>query len=402
MKLGFLAAPALGGVYTVFKELRQGLQARGMELRWIALGPQARAAQAGWEEEGACGEVVGAAEEQPLGQVRALIGHLEGEGYDGLMANVLMDLTSMNAVRYLPNRYLKVLLVHNMTPATYRAAEALRDHVHAVVGVSPRIQRDLVDRRGFSGQSTFCIPNGIDSILYAAGRRAGDPEKLRILSAGRIEDSSKGIFWLPKIAESLGGLNFEMTVAGGGPDLEKLKARFAQSQVPVTLLGPVKRPNLVALYSRHDAFLFPSRYEGLPLALLESMSAGCVPVASRISGVTDFVVEHGVSGLLFPVGDFQAAADQLRRLQEDRPALEAMSAAARESVRKKFSVQESCQDYERLILAARNTTPSQDPLPAERWEVPAELRPRLASYLPDSLKNVLRVLYERTRGGARS
>jgi glycosyltransferase involved in cell wall biosynthesis len=59
-----------------------------------------------------------------------------------------------------------------------------------------------------------------------------------------------------------------------------------------------------------DVYLSTSEFEGMSNALLEAMSHGVMPIASRVSGVGD-VVEDGVSGLLVPPGDEAALATRL-------------------------------------------------------------------------------------------
>lgn len=65
-----------------------------------------------------------------------------------------------------------------------------------------------------------------------------------------------------------------------------------------------------------DILWHPSRAEGLGTSIIDAMSLGVPPVAFRIGGVPE-VVEHDVSGLLAPPGDFPAFAAAAARLTED-------------------------------------------------------------------------------------
>ena len=64
----------------------------------------------------------------------------------------------------------------------------------------------------------------------------------------------------------------------------------------------------------------PSRYEGLPMVLLESQSAGVPSVCFECKCGPKDVIEDGVNGLLVPEGDVPRFAESLLRLMED-PAL---------------------------------------------------------------------------------
>ena len=60
----------------------------------------------------------------------------------------------------------------------------------------------------------------------------------------------------------------------------------------------------------------PSRYEGLPLVLLEAMLSGCAIVATGVGSILD-AMQDGETGLLVPVDDDEALAIALRRLRTD-------------------------------------------------------------------------------------
>jgi glycosyltransferase involved in cell wall biosynthesis len=84
----------------------------------------------------------------------------------------------------------------------------------------------------------------------------------------------------------------------------------------------------MAISASHDAFILPTRYEGVPLALIEAMSVGLVPVISNIeSGVAE-MLSHGETALLPPVGDIGAFAGAIATLDRNRPLLESISDAA--------------------------------------------------------------------------
>ena len=95
-------------------------------------------------------------------------------------------------------------------------------------------------------------------------------------------------------------------------------------------------------------FVLPTRTEGLPVALLEAMGCGVVPVVSNIdSGVPD-VVTAGVTGLLPEVGDVNGFADAVASLAGNRGLLERMSAAGRAMVEERFDVRARTREYQTL------------------------------------------------------
>lgn len=75
-------------------------------------------------------------------------------------------------------------------------------------------------------------------------------------------------------------------------------------------------PDMRSFYASVDIVVLPSRSEGCPNVVLESMAMRRALVVSDSAGSRE-VVTNGVNGLMFPVGDVGALANQLRRLLDD-------------------------------------------------------------------------------------
>jgi len=395
MKLAYLGYPHLGGTYVVFRRLRSGLAAAGTEIRWLAAGSAAHAAFAApcWADERQHGSVAGHpdADERSLGL--ALLRFIQQEHFDGVFVNVLTSRAEMNVARYLPGTITRIMLVHNITPGTYAAAHAIRDYVHATIGVSPRIRRELVGRYRFDPARTFAIPNGVERA--AASLRTPHDGPLRLIYLGRIEDAAKGVFLLPDILDGLDP-GITLTVAGGGPDLAALRGRCARFGRRIAFAGEVRPEQVPNLLMAHDVLLMPSRFEGFGLTLVEAMVVGCVPVVTRISGVTDTIVTDGWDGLLFKSCDVRAARFAVSRLAEDRVALQVMSDAARVTAAGPFAVERMAARYQEVIELARSRPAAVVPLDPGRWQLPGGMRPALRTFLPARTKNFLRMVRERT------
>ncbi|WP_274425399.1 glycosyltransferase family 4 protein [Chelativorans sp. YIM 93263] len=394
MKFAYFVRPHLGGTYTLFQQLRAGLMTRGVDLQWVGLGYDKADGGLRGSSHSASGFFVTPARSDAE-QAAALIEALEENNFDGVFINVLADQLQMNIARYLPPSMLRVMVVHNITPGTYAAAHSIRDNVHATVGVSDRCRNDLIRNYKFAPAWTVTIPNAIDVAAYAGFARTPRSASLRVLFLGRVEDVSKGVFWLPKIIDQLPP-SVSLTVAGDGPDLNKLKKRLARHSGRVTLLGGVPPEKIPSILSKHDVLIMPSRFEGFGFTIVEAMAAGCVPVVSRIHGVTDMIVKHEVSGLLFPVGDWRQAAHEIKKL-ESRPLLLAeISRNAQQAAAQGFGLETMSGAYFALIeKLRRNSPPTAPPLPIEAWSLPGGLQPGLRTAIPKPMKNWLRVVRER-------
>ena len=83
---------------------------------------------------------------------------------------------------------------------------------------------------------------------------------------------------------------------------------------------------------RNAAFLvLSSRYEGLPMVLLEAQAAGLPVVAFACKCGPRDVITDGVDGILVPEGDIEGLANGMKRLMEDESLRRAMGAAAFQS-----------------------------------------------------------------------
>jgi glycosyltransferase involved in cell wall biosynthesis len=143
----------------------------------------------------------------------------------------------------------------------------------------------------------------------------------------------------------LGG--FANPAKGGAVLLEALPAILDGGGVSVALAGPGEPPAALAslagdcarwlgwldedakadALARADMVLFPSISEGLPIALLEAMVAGCGVVAARTGGMPE-VLSDGVDAALVAPGDAEALAAAVRGLVDDTPRRRRLGAAA--------------------------------------------------------------------------
>ncbi|MDA3645351.1 glycosyltransferase [Saccharopolyspora indica] len=84
---------------------------------------------------------------------------------------------------------------------------------------------------------------------------------------------------------------------GGGEEAARIRAQAAAAGVRLVLTG--ERDDVARLLPAFDVFALPSRYEGLPLAIVEAMVCGVPVVATAVNAVGD-VVAPGETGLLVP------------------------------------------------------------------------------------------------------
>ncbi|MDP9219613.1 MAG: glycosyltransferase, partial [Actinomycetota bacterium] len=134
--------------------------------------------------------------------------------------------------------------------------------------------------------------------------------------------------------------------------------RLAAPRTQVILAG--ERPDVTDLLPAFDVFALPSRYEGLPVAIVEAMVAGVPVVATAVNAVSDVVVP-GVTGLLVPPARPDLLATAVTYLLDHQDEAAAMATAARRHV----SSTHSPAALGRVLADAYDPAA---PTPSKRWK----------------------------------
>jgi len=167
----------------------------------------------------------------------------------------------------------------------------------------------------------FEIDPDITARRIAARRMRSESEPLRVLYLGRL-DRQKGLDRLAEVIRLSKAERLNVTWRVLGKAVIAEDAPALPPEVAAVLEPPVSRPrDLAAAYAWADVVVLLSRYEGLPLTVLEAMRAGAVVIATDV-GATGEVLRDGETGVLVPQDN---AVDKcmaaLRRFSQNRPDL---------------------------------------------------------------------------------
>lgn len=272
-----------------------------------------------WAQQGRHGLVLGmlywldAAINFHGGAAAGIMGQLRRMGVKTLNSLHLNDLTPLH--RPVGNTYLGVAYEHAFdyfVPCSHQ----LGDWLHSM-GVP---QDKIVPVRNAPG---FEIDPRVTARGIAA-RRARDPsEPLQVLYLGRL-DRQKGIDRLAEVIRRSRAEGLDVTWRVLGKTVLGDDAPRVPPEVAAVLEPPFSRAaDLAAVYAWADVVVLLSRYEGLPLTVLEAMRAGAVVIATDV-GATREAVRNGENGVLVPQETaVEACLAALRRFSTDRPALAA-------------------------------------------------------------------------------
>ncbi len=201
----------------------------------------------------------------------------------------------------------------------------------------------LLRRLGIARKSRV-IPTGIDPMPYGPSAERGAGGTVVVTYVGRLEsvkgadDFAAAVVPLKRQCPEL-----IVRVAGwykpGHPLVEEYRDH-------IEFLGLCN--DVPAVLGATDIFVMPSYSEGLSNAIMEAMASGCAVVASDVGG-NRFLIENGVTGLLFPAGDREALQAHVRRLVEDSNKRRRMGEAARAKIEREFAWDVVGKKYEILF-----------------------------------------------------
>lgn len=142
-----------------------------------------------------------------------------------------------------------------------------------------------------------------------------------------------------------------VVLIGSGPVGPDVEARIRRQSAAAFVHRLPHLPGAAGVMDQLDALVLPSLYEGCPYVALEAMRAGTAVVLSDVTGNRD-VVDHGHTGLLFPVGDAASLASAAALLMTDRPLRDRLTAAARTRLAEDFDVSTMARSVVRLYAEA--------------------------------------------------
>jgi glycosyltransferase involved in cell wall biosynthesis len=194
----------------------------------------------------------------------------------------------------------------------------------------------------------FVTPLDEDALSHSLASRSTS-EKLRIVFVGRLE-YMKGLTIIVEACSKLPQIcsMLEMDVYGTGSLRDWFCSRMTELLGSnFRYRGVVSRSQVRQSLPQYNLILLPSLFgEGLPMALLEGMAAGCVPFASALASVPT-LVQPDVTGVLLEPGSADDLANKLTWAVRSRGQLARISHSAANHIRSTYSPK----DFKRSLVA---------------------------------------------------
>jgi glycosyltransferase involved in cell wall biosynthesis len=178
----------------------------------------------------------------------------------------------------------------------------------------------------------FCVPSGIPIIATVA----------------RLSEPKDPIFAI-KVAHRIkhAGYDFRLFIIGDGPLRKSCEELICELDMADTALILGTCNNVREMLPDIDIVLLFSKWEGLPISVIEAMFAGKPVIASNVGGLSE-LVSHGVNGFLLDKFDIEQASHYIIELIEDAAQRELMGNNGRKIARQEFTLDKMVQKYHEL------------------------------------------------------
>ncbi|MCH7344159.1 TIGR03088 family PEP-CTERM/XrtA system glycosyltransferase [Pelomonas sp. CA6] len=254
--------------------------------------------------------------------------------------------------------------LHGLSRKHQRIRRAFSPFVHRHVALSRDLAGYLRDRVGLDAARIVQIYNGVDTERFhpappggaddttPSGWPFGAPGLFVFGSVGRMQDVKNPLLLTRAFARLLREQpalreRLRLVQVGEGPLRGQVQALLAQEGLSALAWLPGDRADVPALMRRLDAFVLPSRAEGISNTILEAMGCALPVLATEVGGNAE-LLQSGQQGLLLPEGDEAALTRAMAELAADPARARAMGQAGRARVQAMFSLQSMRQAYEAL------------------------------------------------------
>jgi glycosyltransferase involved in cell wall biosynthesis len=276
-------------------------------------------------------------------------------------------------------------LIQSDLPSEYVRVRANSDFASAVGCVSEAcIQaavRDITQLRERVFRVYYPVP-----CASAPPEVAADWHRIRLAYLGTIMQQYKRVLdFIPLVIDLLErNVDFELTMIGDGNERHQLEQAFRSipgAATRVRFLGSLPNQEALQVLSRQDVLLLLSDVEGQPIAMLEAMALGVVPVVSDLAGLREVIVA-GENGFLVPISATTEFASKIEYLAKTTEARTKMALAAWKTVFANHEMKTAVGRFADLLETVRGLPlPDRRCLAQDRYPDSAMTRFRIPHYV---------------------
>lgn len=228
-----------------------------------------------------------------------------------------------------------------------------------LIVVSALLRDEIVDWFGLPRRRVIVIPNAANTRHFQP-QPGFDPHPIKqellggdyrmVTNVARLVPQKAQQFLIEAAAQlAPTHPDVRFVIVGGGPLGDEMLALAASLGIAGHIIVTGIRSDVPAILAASDVFALSSLWEGMPVSLLEAMTAGCPAVATDVGGVGQ-LLQQGVTGLLVPPGDSAALAAAIRECLDDPVAAHRRAAAAARQIAQHYSLTAMVRKWEAVYL----------------------------------------------------
>ncbi|MBN2105978.1 MAG: glycosyltransferase family 4 protein [Deltaproteobacteria bacterium] len=227
---------------------------------------------------------------------------------------------------------------------------------HRILAISSEIEHELL-LHGFPQKKIQRISNSVDIRRFAPCDYQKEKTMPVISCIGRLE-KQKGIDLLLNALKIISdrGVAYAACIVGDGPQRAELVGRVHQLGLSDTVTFAGLQQDVAPYFRKTDILVMPSRFEGLPLVLLEAMASGLAIVATSVGGMPDVLDPQHVrnsrddyavceSGILVPPENPELLAEAIQALLRSPDLRKSLGANARQNIIRTYALDRVIQNY---------------------------------------------------------
>lgn len=237
------------------------------------------------------------------------------------------------------------------TRARLAQSRWLAQRTDAIVGCSEGV-RTVLAAQGLPADKLHAISNGIVTTPFTQQTPPAFEQRADgIVMVARFSKQKDHATLVRAVAElKRRGLALPVHFAGGGKALhrkpiEQLVASLGVTEL-VSFLGVCD--DVPGLLQANKFAVLATHYEGMPLALIEGMAAGCLAITSQVPGAQE-VIRDGDTGFLVREGDAEHLADVLEAAYRDSERSQQVASQGRAQALEQYSYAAMAAGYSNLI-----------------------------------------------------
>jgi glycosyltransferase involved in cell wall biosynthesis len=208
------------------------------------------------------------------------------------------------------------------------------------------------------------MPNPLPDALFEARRaRAPQDGRKRLISVGRLHEQKQYDVLIAAFAALADVFTeWDLWIWGDGPERAKLETQISDRGLSGRVFLPGKTDSPWEEMAGAEIFALSSRFEGLPMALMEAMGLGVAAIAFDCRSGPRELMRSGSDGILVPAGDVDAMVQGLRQLVSDDVLRAELGGKAAHSIRSRYSLRVVLMLWDALFEQVRDARrrPPQD------------------------------------------